>query len=184
MTDLSLGNRDATDREGGERIVRMLLISDFEGEHPFLRVAAGHRLIEGQGIGWDEVTPAAVEEVDVVVLDLAHLPDTFEKPDCLDPLPCLLLTPSRRGRFAERMLRLGADDYLVAGETDGERIHAQFTYAIERNRLAGETRVAEPDGLASSEVLCSLYGLLETVEEGVVIADETGKFRYWNPTAQ
>jgi len=82
---------------------------------------------------------------DVVLLDLG-LPDsvgldTFTAVDRAMPhVPVLVLTGLRDENLATRAVRVGAQDYLVKGETTADGLARAIRYAIERKRVQAELR--------------------------------------------
>ena len=79
-------------------------------------------------------------DVDVVLLDL-DLPDssgldTFNKViNFTSGLPIIILTGDDDKELAIRSLRLGAQDYLIKGQTDNKLLLKSILFSIERKRL-------------------------------------------------
>ncbi len=99
-------------------------------------------LSETLGQGLKEL---ATRRCDVVLLDLG-LPDsvgldTFRAVDRAMPhLPVLVLTGLRDEALATRAVGLGAQDYLVKGETSADGLARAIRYAIARKRVQAELR--------------------------------------------
>jgi len=87
----------------------------------------------------------STQRCDVVLLDLG-LPDsvgldTFRAIDRAMPhVPVLVLTGLRDEDLATRAVRIGAQDYLVKGETTADGLSRAVRYAIERKRVQAELR--------------------------------------------
>ncbi len=87
----------------------------------------------------------ARQEFDVALLDLS-LPDsrgleTIEKLAALAPdLPIVVLTGIADERIVPEVVRCGAEDYLLKGESDAAAIARVIHYAIDRKRIEGELR--------------------------------------------
>ncbi len=83
------------------------------------------------------------ELFDIALLDLS-LPDsagaeTVKRMRSAAPdMPIIILTGFDDPEFAEQMLNLGAQDYLVKGEADTATISRAIRYAITRMQLASE----------------------------------------------
>ena len=81
--------------------------------------------------------------VDVVLLDI-HLPDsagiaTFQAAHAHSPETAIIILTGRADEaLAIAMLREGAQDYLVKGSVDGDRLARSIRYAVERNRAEQE----------------------------------------------
>jgi EAL domain-containing protein (putative c-di-GMP-specific phosphodiesterase class I)/CheY-like chemotaxis protein len=82
----------------------------------------------------------SADSIDVVVLDL-NLPDgcglaNLEEIRHRNPqTPVVILTGLDDEELAAEAVRKGAQDYLVKGQIDGDRLRRAIRYAIERNRL-------------------------------------------------
>jgi diguanylate cyclase (GGDEF)-like protein len=81
----------------------------------------------------------ARESFDVILLDLA-LPDSLGINTFLEiyarapEVPIVVATVAQDDQQASEVLRGGAQDYLIKGQTDGEFLRRALLYAIERHR--------------------------------------------------
>jgi len=165
----------------GEKI-RILLIEDNPGDARLIR----ELLAEGDGASFDleyvdclskGLTRLAQRGVDIVLLDLT-LPDSHD----LDGLgkilaqtlevPIVVLSGVSDERVTIKAVRDGAQDYLVKGEIDSNRLVRSIRYAIERQRL----RVA----LHESEALYRL--LANNIADVIWTADAEARITYVSPS--
>jgi signal transduction histidine kinase len=88
------------------------------------------------------------ESIDILLLDLI-LPDsqgldTFIRVHAQAPqIPIIVLTGLDNEMLAMGALRMGAQDYLIKGQTDSNLLIRTIHYAIERKRAEEETRLHE-----------------------------------------
>lgn len=73
-----------------------------------------------------------------------------------------------------QLIQAGAQDYLVKGQVTAPLLTRALRYAIERKRLESELR----------EKSRLLQSVLDSMADGVVMADQVGMFQVWNPAAQ
>ena len=73
-----------------------------------------------------------------------------------------------------QLIQAGAQDYLVKGQTTAPLLARALKYAVERKRLEEELR----------KKTRFLQSVLDTMAEGVVMADERGTFQVWNQAAE
>jgi PAS domain S-box-containing protein len=89
---------------------------------------------------------------------------------------------------AIRSLRQGADDYLVKDQIDANLLERSLRHAFERKRTQ-QTLVLRNLELARSREALSretqiLESILNSIVDGVVVADQTGRFLRFNPAAE
>lgn len=90
---------------------------------------------------------AEVHRFDVAILDLS-LPDSFGLDTFVafhekyPMLPTIIMTGSRDQEMAFEAVRMGAQDYLFKSELSSSTIIRSIRYAIERQRLTTELRLA------------------------------------------
>ena len=126
------------------------------------------------------------EKLDVVLLDLG-LPDssgleTYNKVSkIVSDIPVVILTGLDDEEIAVRVVKKGAQDYLVKGEVNNSALLRSLDYAIERSRLLSELKklqelvlrserikvLAETAGAAAHEInqpLTSIFGMIEILK--------------------
>jgi diguanylate cyclase (GGDEF)-like protein len=116
--------------------------------------------------------------VDIVLLDLG-LPDslglnTFELAYGQNPeVPMIILSGLADEELAAKIVKEGAQDYLVKGKFDGHLLARAIRYAIERHKTKTELR-----SLSLTDELTGLYnrrGFLTLAEQQVKIANRLRK---------
>ena len=145
-------------------LIRELLA---EREGFALRVAVATTLADGLG------QLRARDDIVCVLLDL-NLPDARSleaveqlTADLTDP-PVVVLTGTTDDAAAVTALRIGADDYLLKGEVDGERLERAIRYAMERQ--ASRRELAERELFARS-VLDAVGAQTAVIDDrGVIVA--------------
>ncbi len=132
--------------------LKILLIEDNPGDARLIwemlqdsgiafEIVSSYRLSEGL----EEITK---NEFDVILLDLG-LPDsqgieTFQRVnDQASGVPVIVLTASDDDDLAIGAMQLGAQDYLVKGQIDGNLLRRSIGYAVERNRVQEALRQSE-----------------------------------------
>jgi two-component system, cell cycle sensor histidine kinase and response regulator CckA len=176
--DLPTSRRDAMNLDG----IRVLLVEDNPGDARLFQ-----ELVRDAGAGlWKLVQVSRlsaaldrlrVEPFDVMLLDLS-LPDA----DGLDTLisahsaapkiPIVVLTGHDDEALAVRAVRSGAQDYLVKGRLDGDRLVRSIRYATERGR-----------GLEALERREEHYrSLIENSMDLISILNPDGTIRYVSPS--
>ena len=126
---------------------RVLLIDDNEGDAGLVRFAlrsessAEHYFSSEHVFRLSEALKALNEKAfDLILLDLT-LPDidgleTLARVrDAAPDLPIVIMTGLNDESIAVEALRLGAQDYLVKGQTDNRGIIRAILYAVERKRI-------------------------------------------------
>ena len=134
--------------------LKILLIEDNPGDarlvHETLKEAQGNFTIsvaEKLGLGLKLLLS---QDVDVVLLDL-NLPDShgLETITGLQTrfprLPIVIMTSIDDEELAHQAVRLGAQDYLVKGNVNGELLRRTLIYAIERKQAEVELRKAHDE---------------------------------------
>ncbi|MBI3318813.1 MAG: PAS domain-containing protein [Candidatus Omnitrophica bacterium] len=116
------------------------------------------------------------EEMDAVLLDMS-LPDAggleaYQKIQAQAPgLAVVLLTEAaREEEEALQMIQMGAQDYLVKGQFDGELLGRALRYAIERKRVEKTLR-------ASEELF---RAFMDNSPAVAFMKDEQGRYIYFN----
>ncbi|MEA2045714.1 MAG: response regulator, partial [Euryarchaeota archaeon] len=132
--------------------LKILLIEDNPGD-----VRLIWEMLHDSGIAFEIVSSdrlsegleeIAKNEPDVILLDLG-LPDsqgieTFQRVnDQASGVPVIVLTVSDDDDLAIGAVQLGAQDYLVKGQIDGNLLRRSTGYAIERNRAQEALRQSE-----------------------------------------
>ncbi len=117
--------------------------------------------------------------IDIILLDLS-LPDSqgaetlARMHAAAHGIPIVLMTGMEDEELGLRLIKAGAQDYLVKGRVTAPLLTRAMKYAVERNRLdeelRGKTRF--------------LQSVLDSMTDGVVMADETGTFQVWNRAAE
>jgi DNA-binding response OmpR family regulator len=126
--------------------MRVLLIEDNEDDAHFIREMLAERKSAVIELEWADqlgrgLTRLTEDKIDVVLLDLS-LPDshglpTFDKVLAHRPgLPIVVLTGLDDEEMAIHAVRKGAQDYLVKGRLDSERLVQAMRYAVERHHRA------------------------------------------------
>ena len=115
-------------------------------------------VLEEQGLETFEMecvdqTPAALERlsqggIDALLLSLAPSDPAGMEPlvritDRFPELPVLVLAATLDQRLADQVLRLGAQDCILAGEFDGRSMSRAIRYAIERRRGESALRLSQ-----------------------------------------
>jgi PAS domain S-box-containing protein len=123
--------------------MRILLIEDNPGDarlvQELLKQAGEKSIIEVVEYLESGVQFLLSQDVDAVLLDM-NLPDsrgleTLTKVQSRFPhLPIVVMTSIDDTELAAQAVRLGAQDYLVKGQADGELLRRSLIYAIERKR--------------------------------------------------
>ena len=157
------------DNPGDIRLVRELLGETRYGQFPLIqagRLDAGIRCL-------NEAT------IDVILLDLS-LPDSqgvetlIRMHAAARGIPIVLMTGLEDEELGLHLIQAGAQDYLIKGQTPAPLLSRALRYAVGRKRLEEELR----------EQTRFLQSVLNSMADGVIMADETGTFRVWNPAAE
>ncbi|MBS0170189.1 MAG: PAS domain S-box protein [Nitrospira sp.] len=157
------------DNPGDVRLLRELLGNTGAGAFTLTqvdRLAAGIRHLEESTI-------------DVILLDLS-LPDSQGTETLLNihaaarGVPIVVMTATENEELALQLIQAGAQDYLVKGQTTVSQLTRTLKYAVGRKRLEETLR----------EQTRFLQSVLNSMADGVVMADESGTFRVWNPAAE
>ncbi|HEX2054918.1 MAG TPA: PAS domain S-box protein, partial [Nitrospiraceae bacterium] len=156
------------DNKGDARLLKLLLE---EADPTRFKLTHVDRLADG-------ISCLQKGGIDVVLLDLS-LPDSygFETLNRMHAeaagIPIVVLTGIEDEALGLQLIQHGAQDYLVKGQVTAPLLQRSLRYAVERARMANELR----------EKTTLLQSVLDSVADGVVMADETGAFKVWNPAA-
>jgi CheY-like chemotaxis protein len=123
--------------------MHVLLIEDNEDDVHFIREMVAERKSAGIELEWADqlgrgLMRLAEGKIDLVLLDLS-LPDshglsTFDKVTADRPdLPIVVLTGLDDEGMGVQAVRKGAQDYLVKGRLDSDRLMRALRYALERH---------------------------------------------------
>jgi PAS domain S-box-containing protein len=121
----------------------------------------------------------AEDSFDVVLLDLS-LPDslgfgTFEQVHYRVPhLPIVVLTGIDDEALAMRAAQVGAQDYLVKGQIDGNLLARAIRYAVERKRAEHSLRANE----------ARFRSLIENAYDVVIVLGLEGNIQYVSPSVE
>lgn len=115
----------------------------------------------------------STESVDVILLDLglpdSHGLDTFSEMNSSSPrIPIIVLTGMDDHNLAIEAVRIGAQDYLVKGEVDCNRLVRSTLFAIERKRAEEALRESKEE--MRSVIDSSPDAITVTDLDGTVIA--------------
>ena len=151
--------------------VRVLVVEDNPGDAELITIA----LIESERPRFHIAHAATFGEAlarlqggaptDVILLDLS-LPDvsgedTVTRMRSAAPeLPIVIMTGFDDGEFAERMVALGAQDYLVKGDSSAPMIWRAIRYAITRMQQAIEREALVKELRDSVEMKNKMFGIL------------------------
>lgn len=130
------------------------------------RLAHGITLVQERGI-------------DIVLLDLS-LPDSQGLDTLLHMykvamgVPIVVLTGIEDETLGLQLIQHGAQDHIVKGQVTGSHLRRSLRYAVARASMAGKLR----------ENMSLLQSVLDSVADGVVMANENGEFKVWNPAAE
>ncbi|MGC3976387.1 MAG: PAS domain S-box protein [Nitrospira sp.] len=157
------------DNPGDIRLVRELFAQTPIRQFTFSHVG---RLDEG-------IRSLSESLIDVILLDLS-LPDSqgietlIRMHAAAHGIPIVLMTGLEDEELGLHLIQAGAQDYLIKGQTSAPLLARALRYAVGRKRLEEELR----------EQTRFLQSVLNSMADGVVMADETGTFRVWNPAAE
>ncbi|MGZ4930884.1 MAG: ATP-binding protein [Halobacteriota archaeon] len=130
----------------------------------------------------DGIAQCVEKPYDAVLLDLA-LPDstgaeTFETLSRRVPhVPIIILTGLEDRSLALELVRSGAQDYLVKGHFDYDRIERSIRYAIERMQAEQELR-------QRTEELQRVMAMVDLANDSIIVLDLTDRITYWNHGAE
>lgn len=157
------------DNPGDIRLVRELFAQTRDGQFTLAHVG---RLDAG-------IRCLSESLIDVILLDLS-LPDSqgietlIRMHAAAHGIPIVLMTGLEDEELGLHLIQAGAQDYLIKGQASAPLLARALTYAVGRKRLEEELR----------EQTRFLQSVLNSMADGVVMADETGTFRVWNPAAE
>lgn len=169
-------------RSGG--LTHILLVEDNAGDARLLRellsqAGAGRfKLIHADRLA-SALTELSQTGIDVILLDLS-LPDSHGTETLArvlaasNGIPIVVMTSLDDEELGLQLIQAGAQDYLVKGQVTAPLLTRALRYAIERKRLESELR----------EKSRLLQSVLDSMADGVVMADQVGMFQVWNPAAE
>jgi PAS domain S-box-containing protein len=166
--------------------MRILLVEDNPGDVRLMQeyllgdraAADGFQLVHEDRLarGLERLAEA---DCDAVLLDLS-LPDsqgieTLVRARAAAPgIPIVVLTSLDDESLGMQLIQNGAEDYLVKGEVTAPLLKRSLRYSAERQRMKRVLR----------ENTNLLQSVLDGVADGVVMADEQGRFQVWNAAAE
>ncbi len=134
----------------------------------------------------DAVKRIEEQNFDVMLLDLG-LPDsngisTFIKAHTFAPdLPIVVLSGLDDQQLGVEAVKLGAQDYLVKGKTDGYVLARAIYYAIQRQRLVNDRRAAEYALRQSEERFRTIF---EGAMDCIYLKDRSLRYTQVNPAME
>ena len=131
---------------------------------------------------------AALEQngIDLVLLDL-NIPDSEGRKTLsrvhkqVPEVPIIVLTVLSDESIAFKALSRGAQDYLIKGEVDSNKISRAIRYAIERQMEINKRKIMEKDLAREKERLAVT---LDSIGDGVIAADTEGRVVMINGVAE
>ncbi len=123
---------------------------------------------------------------DAILLDLT-LPDstgidTFNSVYKTFPeAPIVVMTGLTDSELAVKMVKMGAQDYLVKGVGDPSSVARSILYAIERHQLKTQLKQQTRDREISQNKLANI---IEFSLDGILVIDGEGKIQLVNPAAE
>lgn len=170
-----------------ERQLKVLLVEDNPGDARLLREAL--REVNVRFLRFDHVEQLSEardllkeHSYDVILLDLT-LPDshglaTIEKAQLLSPSSAIVvLTGVDDEEMSLEVVRKGAQDYLIKGQTDGRLLVRSINYALERKRATEERDRLIDELQEALSTVKKLGGLLPICASCKKIRDEKGKWK-------
>ncbi len=157
------------DNPGDARILRELLA---EADPSRFTLTHVDRLAKG-------ITCIQEGGIEIVLLDLS-LPDSqgfatlIAMHKVAMGIPIVVMTGIEDEALGLQLVQQGAQDYLVKGQVTGPLLQRSLRYALERARMANELR----------QKTTLLQSVLDSMADGVVMADDAGAFQLWNPAAE
>ena len=168
----------AADVSATVQSVRVLLIEDNEDDALLARRDLTRERRCQFELEWVPTLDEGIERlrrggVDVVLVDLS-LPDcrgiaTFERlSTAFRHLPILVLTGHDDEETAVQTVRLGAQDYLVKGQMNGDCLARAISYAIERKRVASQMALLAEELGARNAVLREELELAHEIQRALL----------------
>ena len=160
----------------------LLVIEDNQGDVNLLKIMLQETAIRfslevagrlDQGIGL-----AKSQKFDLIFLDF-NLPDSYgidtfiHLKESISQIPVVVLSGTDDTTLALEAVRKGAQDYLVKGQFDGERLEKTIQFAIERQRIM--------HSLISNE--SQLRVIIQQNYDGIIVLDSDKNILFCNPSA-
>jgi two-component system, cell cycle sensor histidine kinase and response regulator CckA len=132
------------------RYIRVLLVEDSQSDAELFEIyleqvrSADYQIEVAETLA-DGIAALASRSVDIVLADL-NLPDSFGIDTCrklhaaAPSVPIIVLTGLADEEKALEAMQVGAQDYLVKGEIDGNVLSRAIRYSIERQRAVDMQR--------------------------------------------
>ena len=157
-----------------------LVVRDLESlEHIKFNIRTAGTLVEG--LRMLEERPAHLILLDLLLPDSEGL-DTFKKIHSHFPgVPVIVLTAVSDEENAVKAVQLGAQDYLVKGETDKNQITRSIRYALERQKDINQRKKIEQELFEEKERLAVT---LSSLGDGVIATDTEGRVVLINGIAE
>ena len=152
-------------------LVHVLLVEDDPGDAELIRIALAEstrpkfRVSRAVTLADGLVHLQSGARTDVVLLDLS-LPDAngeetvVRMREAAPALPIVIMTGFDDAEFAERMVSLGAQDYLVKGDSTPPMVWRTILYAMTRMRQAIDRETLVDELRAAVEMKNKMFGIL------------------------
>ena len=150
--------------------LRVLVVEDNPGDAQLVSVALAGSVRPKFQVSLAATLAEARESLaspspDVILLDLS-LPDSLGEQtvtrmrEAAVSIPIVIMTSIDETGFAERMVSLGAQDYLVKGEFTGPMLWRSISYSVARMTLMAEREALVTELRISVEVKNRMLGIL------------------------
>lgn len=141
--------------------IRVLLVEDNPGDVRIIKEMLGDSINFKVSVGVtleDGVNYLLKNNFDIVLLDLnlpdSHGKDTLKIVNQKTPgIPIIILTGFSDEKFAISTLEMGAQDYIVKGQTDKNLLARSMRYAIERKKIENNLKKTQDELEVRSNIL-------------------------------